>query len=78
MKISLGRVLRIMLKIYDYKCTSTDKVVEKMTHHGEDLDCSCGSTLKKMITPISFKLDNSFPGYADKWARDHESGAKRG
>ena len=67
-----------MLKIYEYQCNATGKRMEKMTHQGEDIPCKCGATLLRLITPVAFKLDNSFPGYADKWARDHEQGAKKG
>ena len=67
-----------MLKIYDYRCKASTIMFERMTHNGEDIPCKCGSTLKKVQAPVSFKLDNSFPGYADKWARDHEKGAKAG
>ena len=67
-----------MLKIYDYQCKNTGVKMEKIAHDGEDLTCECGGTLKRILTPIAFKLDNSFPGYADKWARTHEAGAKTG
>jgi hypothetical protein len=67
-----------MLKIYDYRCKASKDMFERMTHNGEAMPCKCGSTLEKVQTPISFRLDNSFPGYAEKWAKDHERGAKAG
>ena len=64
-----------MLRIYDYRCESTGTVFEKMNRNRDDITCNCGAVAKRLISPIKCKLDNSYPGYAMKGAKDHEKGA---
>lgn len=69
-----------MRKIHDFKCTNpdcgvyTEAYVEDNITQRECPHCHCAAT--RVISAVAFKLDCSFPGYADKWARDHERGAK--
>lgn len=65
------------LRLYDFTCTNNHT-----TEHLTDPDqrvvlCPvCGHNAQRIISPVSFSLDNTFPGYSMKWARDHEKAAK--
>jgi len=70
-----------MLKLYDYRCKETKEVFERLAYNEERiLECKCGSTSDRMISPIKCQLDpfsGHFPGATMKWAKHHEAGGKR-
>jgi hypothetical protein len=64
-------------RLYDFTC-SNDHTTEHLTDPDQrEVLCSvCGHIAKRIISPVSFSLDSSFPGASMKWARDHEKAAK--
>ena len=58
--------------ILDFRCTEghvTEHLVENTV---VTTTCSkCDAEAVRMISPVRCKLDQSFPGYADSWAREH-------
>ena len=65
--------------IRDFRCGSCALVFEEMVENTatSSIPCEeCGRPAHHIISAIAFHLDNSFPGYHDKWAKDHEKGAK--
>ena len=67
-----------MRTIRDFKC-STGHTTEELVESGVTaIDCpKCGTLAARTISPVRCKLDHSFPGEADKWARRREQGARR-
>ena len=69
-----------MKVIRDFRCIDktcgvyTEKFIDRDTETVECLEC-CGPATKTLSAP-AFHLDQSFPGKALKWAKDHEQGAK--
>ena len=67
-----------MKRIFDFKCTTCDKYSEYFID--ERIITSpcraCSNPAHKVVSPVTFTLDKSFPGAADKWARTHEYRAK--
>jgi len=71
--------MALMKVLYDFRCPASLIVFERMRPIGTDITpCKCGAVANRIIAPLAFHLDNSFPGYADSWARDHERGGKKG
>lgn len=70
-----------MRKIFDVKCPQGHRT-EVFGNLEDTFRCGeCGEDAKRVITPIRFKLDGTsghFPTAADKWAKRHIQGAKRG
>jgi len=68
------------MKLFDYRC-ETGVVFERFVKDDEkQVRCDCGLLANRIITPIRFKLEGmsgDFPTAADKWAREHEIGAKK-
>ena len=67
-----------MLKIRDFRCSRCNTISEELVEDtATSIACpQCTSPAVKIITPINFHLDHTFPGQADKWARQHETDAK--
>ena len=66
-----------MKRIYDFTCANNHTTEHYIDEKEREVLCPvCGHTATRIISPISFKLDNTFPGYSMKWARDHEKAAK--
>jgi len=68
-----------MLRLYDFRCTESNRVYERMVQHEVRMvECECGAPAKRMISPIRCKLDHTFPGEGMKWEKMHEREAKKG
>jgi len=69
-----------MLILYDFKCDQCGKVQERLVLRDTDaVDCSCGDTAFRTITPIRFSLEGhsgDFPTAASKWERQHEKAGR--
>jgi putative FmdB family regulatory protein len=69
-----------MLRRYDYKCISCGLLEEHwVTSSDKYTTCrDCGDTAMRIISPISTKFEGvGWPDADDKWARDHESAARK-
>lgn len=61
--------------LYDFKCSSCDKVQEafgKMDDKEQVVDCFCGGHAKRIISPVTFKLEGcsgAYPTAYDKWEK---------
>ena len=64
--------------IRDFRCLDCGTITEDLVPDSfTSIDCSeCSAYAYLIISPIKCQLDSSFPGQADKWARQHEQGAK--
>ena len=67
-----------MRRIYDFRCDqghTTERYIEDTI---PEIVCpQCDSDALRIISPVSFKLDYTFPGESIKWAKRHEEEAKR-
>lgn len=68
-------------RMFDFTCDSCGHTHERYV----DVNCrtdtcpKCGSTAKRIISPVRSKLDGTDPGFPDaydKWARVHEQQAR--
>jgi len=65
------------LMLFDFTCTEGHTTEHFIKSDVKDIECpECGSTSSRIISPVNFKLDSSFPGYHSKWAREHEKAGK--
>lgn len=69
-----------MIRIFDFKCEN-GHITEDFVEDGVDyIDCSeCASQARKVISPVSFHLPGTDPGYPtawDKWSKDHKKHGK--
>ena len=70
--------------IRDFRCAYGHVSEKYISNKVIITDCAkCGAEAIKMISPVRSILDHTFPGQADKWAREHErhgdiAKAKRG
>ena len=62
-----------MRMIFDFRCAN-DHVTEHLVQNTVTaVKCStCDEQAVRMISPVKCVLNNSFPGYASKWEREHE------
>lgn len=59
--------------IRDFRCSNGHVTEHYISNRAITTECTrCGAEAVKMISPVRCKLDHSFPGEADKWARKHE------
>ena len=65
------------LMLFDFTCTEGHTTEHLIKSDVKEVECTeCGAKSNRIISPINFRLDHTFPGYHDKWARDHEKAAK--
>ena len=67
-----------MQVIVDVKCTACDAVSETWMENSErTTDCPlCKSTAIRKISPVGTKLDQTFPGWMNRWDKAHRDGAR--
>ena len=67
-----------MLIIADVFCKSCNTRNEVWMENKERVaPCPrCGALADRKISAVTAKLDSSFPGWKQKWARQHEKAAK--
>ena len=63
----------------DYACASCKTTEEHLVENGTlTVVCpTCGATATKQRRPIRAKLDHTFPGEVDKWAKRREQKLKQ-
>ena len=65
-----------MRRLYDFTCSNNHTTEHYIESDTKELLCPvCGHTATRIISQVSFKLDNTFPKYSMKWAKDHEKAA---
>ena len=61
------------LMLFDFTCTEGHTTEHLTKSDVKEVKCTeCGAISNRIISPVSCKLDHTFPGYHDKWAREHE------
>ena len=68
------------MRLYDFKCPLGHITEELVTPGTESIQCDCGDTATRIITPINFHLngsDQAWPSAHSKWVREHERAGKK-
>ena len=61
--------------LYDFECNECHEIKEafgKMDDKDQIVDCSCGGQAKRIVSPVSFKLEGltgAYPSAHDQWAK---------
>lgn len=68
-----------MIRVYDFRCDNGHEFEAFVEKDVTTSRCGCGANARKIISVPNFHLDGTDPSYPtafDKWAKDHEKGAK--
>lgn len=61
------------LMLFDFTCPDGHTTEHFTKSDVKEVKCPvCGLMSNRIISPTNFRLDHTFPGYYDKWAREHE------
>ena len=61
------------LMLVDFTCPNGHTTEHFTNPDVREVQCpDCDLMSNRIISPTNFKLDHTFPGYYDKWAREHE------
>ena len=63
--------------LFDFICEAGHVTEHLVSPDTREVKCpECNAISKRTISPVNFKLDNSFPGYNNSWAKKHEKSSK--
>lgn len=69
-----------MIRVIDFKCDNGHLFENFVEQDVTTSRCGCGANAKKIVSVPKFALDGTDPGFPtafDRWAKDHEEGAKK-
>ncbi len=69
-----------MIRVYDFKCTQGHVFEEFVQAQDRKATCHCGSTAKRIVSPVRCALDplsGDFASATKQWAKHREEEAKK-
>ena len=70
-----------MIKVYDFRCNNGHHFEQFVEQDISTSRCGCGADAKRIVSATKCYLDGSdqsFPGAAMRWEREHEKAGKAG